>query len=157
MGVFFFGLQILSLKWLSLLLTAFSLIPRFGSTLPTDADQTSNKQGGKLEVEMILAEGPQVVEVTAISNDDAALEATLGYDVRLDKEWTVCQSLEKADPSARALLVRQDCAWGAVRVDSIPVSNVVTGQGNDFYIVYIDTGQSCLFLRQPSVRFFHRR
>ena len=125
---------------------------------------------------MLLAEGPQLVKVTAISHDDAKLEATvqerasqawlrgmypandiqLGYSVRLDKEWAVCKSLEKADSSIRALLVKQDCAWGAVRVDSIPVSNVVTGRGNDFYIVYIDTGQSCLFLRQPSVRFFRR-
>ncbi|GAB1312011.1 hypothetical protein MFIFM68171_02221 [Madurella fahalii] len=124
-------------------------------TLPNDSDQTSDKHGGQLE-KMILAEGPQVVKVTAISHDDATLEAMLGYGVRLDKEWAVCKSLEKADPSIRALLVKQDCEWGAVRVDSIPVSNVVTGQGNDFYIVYIDTGQSCRFFHQPSVRSFRR-
>lgn len=76
--------------------------------------------------------------------------------MRLDKKWKVCEDLEKADTSIRALLVKQDCDWGAVRVDSDPVSNVVTGQGNDFYIVYIEDGQSCRFYRQPSVRLFHR-
>jgi hypothetical protein len=143
-----------------------------------DTGRTKDKQGEKPEAGMILAEGPQVTNATAMSHDDTMLEKVvqqrvsplcfiqqcydlltimqLGYDVRLDKEWTVCENLEKADSSIRALLVRQDCEWGAVRVDSVPVSNVVTGQGNDFYIVYIDTGQSCRFYQQPSVRFFHR-
>lgn len=80
----------------------------------------------------------------------------LGYKVKLDQEWTVCKDLDKANPSVRAILVRQDCEWGAVRVNSDPISNVVTGQGNEAYIVYIEPGQSCRFYQKPSVRFFHR-
>lgn len=78
--------------------------------------------------------------------------------MKIEEEWTECKDLDKADPSIRALLVKQECAWGAVRVDSDPVSNVVTGpgQGQDFYIVYIDPDQSCRFYQTPSVRYFHR-
>jgi hypothetical protein len=79
-------------------------------------------------------------------------------NITLDLEWTVYNAhgkdLETADPSIRALLVTQNCSWGAVRVDSDPVSNVMTGKGNNFYII-VEPGQTCRYYQHPSVRHFH--
>lgn len=49
--------------------------------------------------------------------------------------------------------------WGAVRVNSVPVMNVVTGpkQGTGFVIVVIPSGETYRLYGQPSVRYFRRR
>ena len=119
---------------------------------------------------MAMAEGPQAIDVTAISHDEKKLLERARKEVKewqeseyvgLDKDWTVCNADGKdvgiADPLIRALLVTQNCSWGAVRVNSDPITNVVTGNGNGFYIVTIEPGQSCLFLQHPSVRYFRQQ
>ncbi|GFF27201.1 hypothetical protein IFM61606_09908 [Aspergillus udagawae] len=107
-----------------------------------------------------MAEGPQLLNVTTIANDEEKLleAARNGVNkwkelensgspvkVALDKDWIICneggKDLGTADLSIRALLVTQKGQWGAVRVDSDPITNVVTGNGNELYIVFIEPGQ----------------
>ncbi|KKA19201.1 hypothetical protein T310_6837 [Rasamsonia emersonii CBS 393.64] len=123
-----------------------------------------------------MAEGPQAIDVTEIAHDEKKLleraqrevkewreseNSEASVTVTLDKDWTVCNADGKdpgiADPSVRALLVTQNCSWGAVRVDSNPVTNVVTGNGKRLYIVTIEPGQICLFYQHPSVRYFRQQ
>jgi hypothetical protein len=120
-----------------------------------------------------MAEGPQLLKVTTIANDEEKLleAARNGVNkwkelensgkpvkVTLDKDWIICneggKDLGTADLSIRALLVTQKGQWGAVRVDSDPITNVVTGSGNELYIVFIEPGQVCRFYQHPAVRYF---
>ena len=59
-------------------------------------------------------------------------------DITLDTGWTICnadgQEVTVAEPSVRAIIVTQNCSWGAVRVDSDLVTNVVTGNGSGYYL-----------------------
>jgi len=69
---------------------------------------------------------------------------------------------ETVHSSIRAILVRKDSAWGAVRVTGPgtpkEVPNVVTGPNRAGYvIVVIKPGQDCMFLKNPSVRYFRPR
>ncbi|KAL5335633.1 hypothetical protein BJX70DRAFT_374661 [Aspergillus crustosus] len=120
-----------------------------------------------------MAEGPQLLNVTSIASDEEKLleaaregvnewkEAKVFGNIVLDKEWVVCneggKDLGTADPSIRALLVTQKGQWGAVRVDSDPISNVVTGNGNEIYLVFIEPGQVCRFYQHPAVRYFRQQ
>jgi hypothetical protein len=78
-------------------------------------------------------------------------------DVFLDKRWTVGVDLECVDPSIPALLIKKDGPWGAVRVDTNPVLNEVTGpgQGPGISLLIIKPGETCRFFREPLVRYFH--
>ncbi|KAL5687466.1 hypothetical protein EMGR_001735 [Emarellia grisea] len=99
-----------------------------------------------------MAEGPQLLNVTTIANDEEKLLEVA------HKDWIICneggKDLGTADLSIRALLVTQKGQWGAVRVDSDPITNVVTGNGNELYIVFIEPGQVCRFYQHPAVRYF---
>lgn len=65
-------------------------------------------------------------------------------------------NLECVDPSIPALLIKKDGAWGAVRVDTSPVLNEVTGpgQGSGVSVIIIKPGETYRFYQQPSVRYF---
>ncbi|RAL14196.1 uncharacterized protein BO97DRAFT_441685 [Aspergillus homomorphus CBS 101889] len=120
-----------------------------------------------------MAEGPQLLHVTDIANDDQKLVELVRKELKewrnleipatssnitLEQNWVICneggKDLGTADRSIRALLVTQKGKWGAVRVDSDPVTNVVTGKGDECYIVFIEPGQVCRFYQQPAVRYF---
>lgn len=77
-------------------------------------------------------------------------------NVTLDKDWTVGVNLESIDPSIPALLLKKDGAWGAVRVDTSPVLNEVSGPGMDpgIALILIKPGETCRFYQIPSVRYF---
>ena len=81
----------------------------------------------------------------------------MGQDVALDSE-KVGENFEAVGPSVCAILLRKDSAWGAVRVYSNPIKNIVSGpnQGTGFVIVVIEPGQTCRIFGTPSVRYFHR-
>ena len=77
-------------------------------------------------------------------------------DVILDKEWTVGINLETINPSVPALLIKKDGAWGAVRVDTSPVLNEVSGPGlTGVSMVIIKRGETCRIYQNPSIRCFH--
>ena len=63
------------------------------------------------------------------------------------------------DSSVCAVLVRIHGGGGAVRVNSIPVKNIVTGLngGTGFVIVVIPFGETCRLYGNPSLRYFRRR
>ena len=80
-------------------------------------------------------------------------------DVVIDPQETVGTNFEMVPSSVCAVLVKIDGGGGAVRVNSVPVQNVVTGpkQGTGFVIVVIPSGETCRLYGQPSVRYFRRR
>jgi len=100
--------------------------------------------------------------VDDIADNDQELEKKgtelCGYDVVLDPTWTVGADFEKPDTSVCAVLIKIHGAGGAVRVYSSPMQNVVTGtkRGSGYIIVVIQSGETCMFLGQPSVRYFRR-
>lgn len=77
----------------------------------------------------------------------------------LDPKETIGTNFETVDSSICAVLIKKHGAAGAVRVFSNPVTNVVTGpiQGTGFVIVVIKSGEDCMLLGTPSVRYFRRR
>ncbi len=77
-------------------------------------------------------------------------------DVTLDKDWTVGVNLESIGPSIPALLLKRDGAWGAVRVDTSPVLNEVSGPGMTpgISLILVKPGETCRFYQSPSVRYF---
>jgi hypothetical protein len=77
-------------------------------------------------------------------------------NVTLDKDWTIGVNLESIDTSIPALLLKKDGAWGAVRVDTSPVLNEVSGPGMDpgFSLILVKPGETCRIYQSPSVRYF---
>ena len=75
-------------------------------------------------------------------------------DVVIDAQETVGTLFELVPLSVCAVFVKIDGGGGAVRVNSVPVKNVVTGlkQGTGFVIVVIPSGETCRLYGQPSVR-----
>lgn len=102
-----------------------------------------------------------MTSVDDIAHDDQKLKKKAaqlsGEDVILDPKETLGTDFEKVDPSVCAILVKKHGTVGAVRVFSDPVTNVETGRENGFVIVVIKPGQDCMFLQNPSVRYFRRR
>ncbi len=126
-----------------------------------------------------MAEDSQSIRADAIADDDEKLKekvkllvrkysiipglrrthlTQVGHDVTLDSE-KVGGNFEAVDSSSVcAILLRKDSAWGAVRVYSNPIKNIVSGpnQGTGFVIIVIGPGQTCRLFGTPSVRYFHR-
>ena len=76
----------------------------------------------------------------------------------MDSQETIGTNFEKVDISVRAILVRKDCAEGAVRVFGNDIWNVVTGpKENGFVILRLSEGEYCRLLGTPTVRYFRRR
>ncbi|KAL9099512.1 MAG: hypothetical protein Q9163_005001 [Psora crenata] len=98
-----------------------------------------------------------------IAHDDRKLEEKAsqlyGADIVLDSKETTGTDFEILDASICAVLVRKGGGAGAVRVHSNPVKNVVTGptQGPGYVIVIVKSGEDCMLLGNPSVRYFRRR
>ena len=98
-------------------------------------------------------------EVTDLSDEDiiALVAEKVGFSVQLEEDWTERKDFERPEASVVAILVKQKCKGGAIRVNSTPVvTNVRTGKGSGMYVVYTHTGASCYVLGTPSVRFFRR-
>lgn len=74
----------------------------------------------------------------------------------LDRDWTVGVNLETMDSSIPAILLKKDSAWGAVRVDTSPVLNEVSGPtvGAGISMVIIKPGETCRIYQNPSIRLF---
>jgi nucleoside-triphosphatase THEP1 len=67
-------------------------------------------------------------------------------------------AFKMVEPSVRAILVRKNSASGAVRVFGTSVRNVVTGPKEvGFVIVVVKSGEECMLLGSPSVRYFRLR
>ena len=79
-------------------------------------------------------------------------------NVVLDPKETTGTDLEMVDSSVCAVLVRIHGGGGAVRVNSVPVKNVVTGpnRGTGYVIVVIPSGETCRLYGKPSLRYFRR-
>jgi hypothetical protein len=60
------------------------------------------------------------------------------------------------DSSIPAILLKKDSAWGAVRVDTSPVLNEVSGPtfGAGISMVIIKPGETCRIYQNPSIRLF---
>lgn len=107
-----------------------------------------------------MAEKSEVIPVDAVAQDDERLmkmvQDKVNRNVTLDKDWTVGVNLESIDPSIPALLLRKDGAWGAVRVDTSPVLNEVSGPGMvpGISLILVKPGETCRFYQSPSVRYF---
>ncbi|KAI9891859.1 MAG: hypothetical protein M1814_002244 [Vezdaea aestivalis] len=105
----------------------------------------------------------QIVHVNDIAHDDQQLEekarVLCDEDVVLDLQETMGKDFGTVETSVCAILVKKDGPWGAVRVFSEPVTNLVTGptQGDGFAIVVIKPGQTCRLFGTPSMRYFRRR
>ncbi|RAL09228.1 uncharacterized protein BO97DRAFT_407925 [Aspergillus homomorphus CBS 101889] len=107
-----------------------------------------------------MAEKSEVIPVNANAHDDETLRnmvrEKVKRDVTLDKEWVVGANLESIGPSIPALLLKRDAAWGAVRVDTSPVLNEVSGpgMGPGISLILVKPGETCRFYQSPSVRYF---
>lgn len=107
-----------------------------------------------------MAEKSEVITLDAAPYDDERLRKMVQEkakrNVTLDKDWTVGVNLESIDPSIPALLLKKDGAWGAVRVDTSPVLNEVSGPGMDpgIALILVKPGETCRFYQSPSVRYF---
>ncbi|BCR99964.1 uncharacterized protein AKAW2_50307S [Aspergillus luchuensis] len=107
--------------------------------------------------------GSQVESVDSLSPSDEELERAacelVSKDVVIDKTVSQPPSFTTADKSVCAVLVHRRGAEGAVRVTgpgtSHPVPNVITGPDESgWVIVAVKEGQTCMFLGEPTVRFF---
>ncbi len=86
----------------------------------------------------------------------------MNKDITLDKQWTVGNDTnsslpERVDPSIPGLLLKKGgSAWGAVRVDTSPVLNEVSGpgQGTGVVMVVRKPNDPCTLYMHPSVRYF---
>ncbi|PWY91804.1 hypothetical protein BO94DRAFT_380248 [Aspergillus sclerotioniger CBS 115572] len=88
-----------------------------------------------------MAEKSEVIPVDDIANNVEELkklvEAKIKRNVVLDEKWTVGIDLKCVNPSVPALLIKKDSTWGAVRVDTSPVLNKVSGPGQSSGIFII--------------------
>ncbi|KAM5479375.1 hypothetical protein MaudMau93_007892 [Microsporum audouinii] len=106
-----------------------------------------------------MSEKSEVIPVDDIAHDDERLTRIVQSKVKkavvLDTDWTVGVNLECVDPTIPALLINKASAWGAVRVDTSPVLNEVTGPGQSgIFAIIIKPGETCRFYQQPSIRYF---
>jgi hypothetical protein len=107
-----------------------------------------------------MAEKSEVIPVDTNAHDDEYLQRIVKEkvkrDVTLDQNWTVGVNLESLGPSIPALLLKKDGAWGAVRVDTSPVLNEVSGPGMNpgISLILVKPGETCRFYQSPLVRYF---
>jgi len=118
-----------------------------------------------------MAEKNEVIRVDHIAHDDEQLIQLLkrklkdeNKNITLDQQWTVGNAgrvksslPERVDPSIPGLLLKKDgSAWGAVRVDTSPVLNEVSGpgQGTGVVMVVRKPDVTCTLYMNPSVRYF---
>ncbi|KAI9793501.1 MAG: hypothetical protein M1816_007933 [Peltula sp. TS41687] len=103
----------------------------------------------------------QATPVDDIALDDQKLEEKAsqlyGEDPVKDPTETAGRDFEIVDDSVCAILIRKDGGAGAV--SGITSRNIMTGpkQGAGFVMIVIRTGRTCMFLGNPSVRYFRRR
>ncbi|QKX63742.1 uncharacterized protein TRUGW13939_10913 [Talaromyces rugulosus] len=103
-----------------------------------------------------MAEKSELIPVNDIVDDDERLiekvREKVSMDVVLDKNWSIGGNLEEVDASIPALLIKKNGEWGAVRVDTSPVLNEVTGPtiASGFSLLVIKPGETCRFYREPS-------
>jgi hypothetical protein len=92
----------------------------------------------------------------------ANIECQTTENLLIDADESHPKSFTTADSTVRAVLVYKNGPPGAVRVTGpgtpTPVPNVVTGpDGKGLEVVEVKPGQTCMFLGEPTVRFFRYR
>ena len=79
-------------------------------------------------------------------------------DLAIDKQKTTGKDFEVVDGSIHAILIIKSSAGGAVRVFGEEVKNIVTGPRESGYaLVVLRSGEECMFLGSPSVRYLRVR
>jgi len=119
-----------------------------------------------------MAEKNEVIRVDDIADDEERLIQLLkgklkdtSRNITLDKDWTVGNDTkrvnsplpERVDPSIPGLLLKKGGKdWGAVRVNTSPLLNEVSGpgQGTGVVMVVRKPDDTCTLYLHPSVRYF---
>jgi hypothetical protein len=103
----------------------------------------------------------QKFRVDDIAKDEGQLEARAreltGKNVYFARENVQVNDLDSVDcETACAVLVQKDGGAGAVHVHGNKLDIIMTGpdQGEGWWLIVLEPGQSCRFYGQPSVQYF---
>ncbi|KAM5443940.1 hypothetical protein MferCBS31731_001186 [Microsporum ferrugineum] len=107
-----------------------------------------------MEESLILSVDDEIGDTASLEDKASQLA---GERVALDPHQTIGKNFEVVDPSVRAILVCRKSAEGAVRVFGKYIRNVVTGPGENGYVIVAvksSEGETCRLLGTPTMRYF---